>query len=151
MKLNTFEGEVWLPKAPEEVFQFFSQSCNLQAITPDWLDFQVLTPEPIVMRPGTLIDYRLRIHGFPIRWRTEITDWEPPHRFVDEQLRGPYRLWRHEHRFLPRDGGTLATDLVRYAVPGGKLIDRLFIRRDVERIFAFRQKKLLERFGPPSA
>jgi ligand-binding SRPBCC domain-containing protein len=147
VKLNTFQAEVWLPKKPEEVFMFFSEAQNLQALTPDWLDFEVLTPRPIEMRPGALIDYRLRLHGFPIRWRTEITTWEPPHRFVDEQKRGPYRVWHHEHRFEPRDGGTLASDLVRYAAPGGKLIDWLFVRRDVERIFAFRRKKLLELFG----
>lgn len=147
MNLQTFQAELWLPQAPERVFAFFSEARNLQTITPPWLNFETLTPEPIHMRPGALIDYQLRLHGFPIRWQTEITAWEPPRRFVDEQRRGPYRLWRHEHRFEPQDGGTLASDFVQYAAPGGKLIDWLFVRRDVERIFAFRRKKLLEAFG----
>ena len=99
------------------------------------------------MRAGTLIDYRLRLHGFPIRWRTEITLWEPPVRFADTQLRGPYRLWEHTHTFVEKDGGTLCRDEVRYAVPGGALIERLFVRRDVEKIFAFRQETMRRRLG----
>jgi ligand-binding SRPBCC domain-containing protein len=85
------------------------------------------------MRPGAVIDYRLRLHGFPIRWQTEITSWEPPFRFVDEQRRGPYLLWIHEHRFEPLDGGTRVEDYVRYRPPGGWLVERLFVRRDVTR------------------
>jgi ligand-binding SRPBCC domain-containing protein len=96
------------------------------------------------MKAGTLIDYRLRIRGLPVRWQTEITAWQPPHRFVDEQKRGPYRLWVHEHRFESKAGGTLCTDHVRYAVPGGEWVHRLFVRRDVERIFAFRAVRLGE-------
>lgn len=142
----SYQGELWLPKPPEQVFAFFANAQNLQAITPDWLDFRILTPGPIVMSPGTLIDYRLRLHGFPLRWRTEITAWEPPHRFVDEQRRGPYRIWIHEHRFEARGGGTVASDLVRYVPPGGWLIDRLFVRRDIQTIFEYRKKKLLEVF-----
>ncbi len=147
MSPTTYQCELWLGSPIEEVFAFFSDARNLQAITPDWLNFSVITPGAIEMRPGAIIDYRLRLHGFSIRWQTEITAWEPPVRFVDEQRRGPYKLWIHEHRFEPRDGGTVASDLVRYAVPGGKLVDWLFVRRDVERIFAFRRAKLLERFG----
>lgn len=112
--------------------------------------FSILTPGPIVMRPGTLIDYRLRLRGFRIRWQSEITAWDPPHRLVDEQRRGPYTLWIHEHRFEARSGGTWVGDCVRYAVPGGKLIDRLFVRRDMERIFQFRREKLQSLFGKPS-
>lgn len=92
------------------------------------------------MRPGALIDYRIRLHGWPMSWRTEICDWDPPFRFIDQQLRGPYRQWIHEHRFEPNGGGTLCVDHVRYAVLGGALINRLFVRSDVERIFAHRQK-----------
>jgi len=139
-----FTDELWLPAPCEDIFPFFTDARNLQRITPPWLKFEVLTPEPIVMRPGTLIDYRLKVHGFPLRWRTEITEWEPPHRFVDTQLRGPYRLWHHTHSFEPRDGGTLCRDRVRYRVPGGALINALFVRRDVQRIFAFRRQKLEE-------
>jgi ligand-binding SRPBCC domain-containing protein len=146
MKVSAFVSEIWLPRPLEEVFAFFADAKNLQAITPPWLDFALVTPEPIRMSRGTLIDYRLRLHGFPIRWRSEITAWEPPRRFVDDQRRGPYKLWVHEHRFQAQDGGTHVADAVRYAVPGGALIDRLFVRRDVERIFQFRRQKLQELF-----
>jgi hypothetical protein len=94
------------------------------------------------MKQGALIDYRLRLRGIPIRWQSEITAWEPPHRFVDEQCRGPYRRWIHEHTFAGRDGGTLARDRVQYAVPGGSLVDYLFVARDLKRVFAFRQETL---------
>jgi ligand-binding SRPBCC domain-containing protein len=147
MNPRALNSEIWLPRPLEEVFAFFADAGNLQTLTPEWLDFTILTPRPIQMRAGTVIDYRLRLRGIPIRWRSEITAWEPPHRFVDEQRRGPYRLWVHEHRFETRDGGTQVADLVRYAVPGGRLVDWLFVRRDVERIFQFRREKLLALFG----
>ncbi|HEU5070781.1 MAG TPA: SRPBCC family protein [Verrucomicrobiae bacterium] len=147
MRLFTFTTDLWLPRAPGEIFPFFGDARNLQAITPAWLDFQIVTPGSITMQAGTLIDYRLRVHGVPLRWRTRINVWEPPHRFVDEQLRGPYRQWLHEHTFAEQNGGTLARDVVRYAVPGGALVNWLFVRRDVERIFIHRQAKLRERFG----
>jgi ligand-binding SRPBCC domain-containing protein len=150
MSSRSFRSEVWLPRPLEEVFAFFADGRNLQALTPDWLDFKVLTPAPIQMRPGATIDYRLRLHGFPIRWQSEITAWEPPRRFVDEQRRGPYKLWIHEHSFEARQGGTVVRDFVRYAAPGGWLIERLFVRRDVERIFQFRREKLLALFGKAS-
>jgi ligand-binding SRPBCC domain-containing protein len=129
-----------------EVFPFFADPRNLEALTPPWLRFEITTPSPIEMRAGTLIDYRLRVHGVPLRWRSEITAWDPPHRFVDEQRRGPYRTWRHEHRFSADGGGTLVEDDVTYAVRGGGLVDRLFVRRDLDRIFAFRRGALLAAF-----
>jgi len=147
MRIFTFESELWLPRPVTEVFPFFADARNLQAITPDWLNFEVLTPGPIEIKAGALIDYKLRVRGLPLRWRTHIKAWEPPHRFVDEQLRGPYRQWIHEHTFVEKDGGTPARDVVRYAVLGGALVDRIFVRRDVERIFEFRRMKLVERFG----
>ncbi len=98
------------------------------------------------MFPGTLIDYKLRLRGIPVRWQTEITAWEPPVRFVDEQKRGPYQQWIHEHRFEEKDGGTLCHDHVRYAVLGGAIVNKFLVRRDVETIFEFRRKKLLELF-----
>lgn len=142
-----FETELWLPRPRAEVFHFFSDSHNLEDITPPFLKFVVLTPGPIEMRQGTLIDYKLRIRGFPVRWRTLISAWEPPFRFVDEQVRGPYRQWIHEHTFKEQDGGTMMRDSVRYRVPGGSLVNRFFVRADVERIFDFRRKWLQKHFG----
>jgi ligand-binding SRPBCC domain-containing protein len=146
MKEFIFEQELWLPRPRSEVFAFFSNAHNLQDITPPWLTFEVLTPAPIPMRAGALIDYRIRVRGFPIRWRTEITEWNPPHQFVDVQLRGPYTLWHHTHVFEERDGGTRCLDRVRYRPRGGTLVNWLFVRRDVERIFAFRTERLLQLF-----
>lgn len=147
LKVHELRTEILLPRPREEVFGFFADAGNLQAITPDWLHFRILTPRPIEMRPGALIEYRLRLHGLPLRWKTGITAWDPPHRFVDEQLRGPYRLWVHEHTFQEVDGGTLVGDYVRYAVLGGTMVNRLFVEGDVRRIFEFRQERLRERFG----
>lgn len=140
--LFQLEARLWLPRRCEEVFPFFADAFNLEAITPPWLKFEVLTPRPIVMRAGQRIDYRLRLRGLPLRWQSEITAWEPPHRFVDEQRRGPYRAWIHEHRFEEQNGGTHATDLVSYAVLGGWMVNTLLVQRDVEKIFRFRQEKL---------
>jgi ligand-binding SRPBCC domain-containing protein len=149
MKTFIFRSELWLPRPRETVFAFFAEARNLEQITPPFLQFEVLTPAPIAMRPGTLIDYRLRVHGFPIRWRTEIAAWNPPHRFVDTQLRGPYTLWHHTHTFRERSGGTDCFDEVRYRPRGGALINWLFVRRDVENIFAYRREQLLKLFPGP--
>jgi ligand-binding SRPBCC domain-containing protein len=146
MRQFLFASEIWLPRTLTEVFPFFADAGNLDLLTPPWLRFEILTPPPIEMKVGALIDYRLRLRRWPIRWRTRITEWQPPVRFVDEQLRGPYRQWIHEHTFAERDGGTLVGDRVRYAVPGGALVNALFVRRDIERIFAHRRSKLQEVF-----
>lgn len=137
-----FEAEQLLPGNPNAVWSFFADPRNLERITPPWLRFRVLTPEPIELRAGTLIDYALRWRVFPIRWRTLISCWEPPHRFVDEQLRGPYRLWRHEHRFEAVGNRTLMTDRVEYRAPVAWISHPLMVRRDVERIFAYRRDTL---------
>ncbi len=142
MKEFTFQAEQWLPRPREEVFAFFGEARNLETITPPWLHFEVLTQSPIAMRTGTLIDYRIRVHGIPIHWRTEIAEWNPPHRFVDVQLRGPYTHWHHTHIFETHAGGTRCIDNVRYRPPGGALMNWLFVLRDVERIFAFRGARL---------
>lgn len=151
MRVFDFQSELWIPRPIEQVFAFFADAQNLQTLTPDWLKFCIVTPCPIAMKPGATIDYRLKVHGIPLKWRTEITAWEPPHRFVDEQRRGPYHLWIHEHRFESKDGGTRASDTVRYSPLGGWLTNRLFVRRDVEQIFHFRHRKLLELFAPQPA
>lgn len=150
MTLFEFRTELWLPRPRHEVFPFFADANNLQAITPPWLNFHVLTPK-IEIRAGALIDYRLRVRGIPLSWRTHIKVWEPPGRFVDEQLRGPYRRWVHEHTFEESNGGTLCRDHVQYAVWGGRLVDRLLVRRDVRKIFEFRQQRLNELFPAPAA
>jgi len=150
MRVHEFQTELWLPLPPEQVFPFFADAANLQALTPPWLHFEILTPQPIVMAEGALIDYRLRVHGLPLRWRTRINVWELPHRFVDEQLRGPYRQWIHEHTFEARGGGTLARDRVRYAVPLDFLVHPWFVRPDIEKIFAFRTQELQKRFSKPA-
>lgn len=147
MKEFTLHTEFWLPRSPDEIFPFFAEARNLETITPPWLKFEVLTPSPIAMRPGAFIDYRIRVHGWPIRWRTEITEWDPPFRFVDVQLRGPYSLWHHTHSFAERDGGTFCGDHVRYRPRGGALMHWLFVRRDSERIFQYRQRRLKELFS----
>ena len=150
MRVREFQSEIWLPRSPAEVFPFFGDATNLNLITPPWLNFEIVTPGPIEMRAGTLIDYRLRVRGVPLRWRTRINEWEPPRRFVDEQIRGPYRLWIHKHVFEPREGGTLARDFVRYAVPLDFLAHRWLVRPDVERIFEFRSRVLQKHFSKQS-
>ena len=147
MKIFTLTNELWLPQPPDEVFPFFADASNLERLTPPSLRFQILTPLPTEMEVGTLIDYRIRLRGVSMRWQSEITVWDPPHRFVDEQRRGPYRLWVHEHVFIPqagtaRDGGTLARDIVQYAVFGGAIVQRLFVASELERIFDYRNAAL---------
>ena len=142
MREFNLQQKLLLPLPREEVFPFFADARNLELITPAWLSFEVLTPAPIEMRVGTRIDYRLRIHGVPMRWQSEITTWDPPCCFLDEQTRGPYRRWIHKHRFEECDGGTLCVDDVHYAVFGGQIIESLFVRPDLEQIFTFRRERL---------
>jgi ligand-binding SRPBCC domain-containing protein len=150
-RLHRLECRQWLPASPERLFPFFADAFNLEAITPPWLHFHVLSMPPIEMRSGLLIDYRLRLRGLPLRWQSEIQDWHPPHRFVDEMRRGPYRHWRHTHTFEPSEGGTAMLDVVDYAVPGGSLVNALFVRRDLLRIFDYRRQRLRELFPAQGA
>lgn len=150
MRTYEVQRETVVPRVRRELFAFFSDAGNLEELTPPWLRFEVLSP-PVDMREGTRIDYRLKLRGLPVRWTSEITVWQPPERFVDEQVRGPYRRWRHEHRFEERGEGTTVVDHVRYAVPGGPLLERpvqhFLVGPDVERIFDYRQRRLEELFG----
>ena len=146
MRIFELHRATTVPVSRDEVFDFFSRAENLEELTPPWLSFNIATPTPIKMEVGTLIDYRLKIRGIPMRWRSEISVWEPPYRFVDQQLRGPYRMWHHEHRFAAVEGGTRVEDHVRYAVLGGALVAKLFVAPDVERIFDYRQARLVELF-----
>ncbi|MHC4420562.1 MAG: SRPBCC family protein [Planctomycetota bacterium] len=141
------EASLWLPGRREQVFEFFADAQNLERITPPSLRFRILTPQPIEMRQGALIDYELQVRGVPAGWRSVISVWEPPGRFVDEQLRGPYRWWRHEHLFIDEGNETLILDRVKYGVPGGRVINRLFVAAELMRIFEFRRRKLQELLG----
>ena len=150
---HTLSREQRLPGHPETVFGFFADAGNLEAITPPWLGFEVVTPRPIAVGPGTLIEYRLALHRLPITWLTQIAVWEPGVRFVDVQLNGPYRLWHHTHEFrADASGGTVMTDTVRYALPYGPLgalAHRVLVRRDVERIFDYRAQAVPARLTSP--
>ena len=148
MRIHTLQREQVLHGSPEEVFPFFADARNLEAITPPLLRFEVITPGEVTMRVGALITYRLHLHGVPISWLTSIQDWDPPHRFVDVQVRGPYALWHHTHTFEPWAGGagfTLMRDVVRYGIGFGALgtlADALLVRRDLDRIFDYRAERV---------
>ena len=133
------EATCRVPAPLDDVFSFFSDARNLERLTPDRLQFQILTEGDLEMREGLLIDYRITLGILPMRWRSEITSWEPPYRFVDTQRRGPYKKWIHEHRFEPDGDATICSDVVDYEVPGGKLVHECLVRPDLERIFAFRE------------
>jgi ligand-binding SRPBCC domain-containing protein len=149
MSAARFSSELIIPAPRDEVFAFFADAANLERITPPWLRFRIVTPGSIDMKAGAIIDYRLRIHGVPARWRSEITVWEPPHRFVDEQRRGPYRQWIHTHVFDVVPGGTRMTDTVDYVAPLA-FVTGGFVRRDIETIFGYRTKVLRNVFGMPA-
>jgi ligand-binding SRPBCC domain-containing protein len=141
MKVHTLTREQFLDRPPSEVFPFFADAHNLEAITPPLLGFRVVTERPIEMRAGALIQYRLRLRGLSLDWLTRIDEWEPGVRFVDTQLAGPYRLWHHTHSFDSQGGGTLMRDVVRYALPAwplGELAAPL-VRRELAAIFDFRR------------
>jgi ligand-binding SRPBCC domain-containing protein len=150
VRVFVLEREQWLPRPVDQVFAFFADAGNLETITPPWLRFRILSPGSIAMRPGTSISYRLRWHGLPIRWRTEIRSWDPPWEFSDVQAQGPYRLWHHSHRFAPANGGTLMRDEVRYALPFGalgRLVHAWLVKPDLEAIFNYRAARVAEILG----
>lgn len=146
---HEIEYEQWVPGSPADVFPFFSNPYNLETITPDFLRFRVRGLTTPQLREGTRIDYRLALHGIPIRWQSIIDTWEPDRRFVDSQVKGPYKLWHHTHEFEPYNNGTLIRDRLRYELPLGplgELIAGSWVARDVATIFAFRRKRLAEIF-----
>ena len=143
-------AELTINRPIDEVFNFFSSAENLEKITPPWLHFNIVTPTPIKMEAGALIDYRLKLHGIPIKWRTEIESWQPPNRFVDQQLRGPYKQWFHEHTFESLGPNrTLARDQVHYIPRFGALVHKFFVKPDLKRIFSYRQEQLEKHFAVP--
>lgn len=142
---NILEAQQWIPRPVDEVFSFFSVETNLEKLTPAFMKFKVMGKSTPEIGEGTLIDYRLGLHGVPMRWRTRIESWKPGVEFVDNQLVGPYRLWHHTHRFESRDGGTLMTDRVRFALPMAPLGDWFagpWVRKNVETIFRFRHQAI---------
>lgn len=151
MKTYHLHRELWIDRPPEEVFPFFSDPANLEEITPAWLRFQVESSTTPEITTGTELTYRLRLHGFPLRWRSRISVWDPPYRFVDEQVEGPYKLWRHLHSFERHGDRTLARDWVEYAVPGGALAHRLLVGRDLRAIFDHRLRRMAELFPTSGA
>jgi ligand-binding SRPBCC domain-containing protein len=151
MRSHRLEREQTVPRQLGDVFEFFSAARNLELITPPWLGFEVLSAEPEPMRQGTLISYRLKLHGVPLRWQSRIEEWQPGRLFVDAQVRGPYRLWRHRHEFEEVGvGSTLVRDRVDYALPLGPLgsvAHAAFVARDLQRIFDFRREAVERELG----
>lgn len=132
------------------MFAFFADATNLERLTPDSLHFEIRSPQPIAMRSGAIIDYRLALGGLKFRWRTLIESFDPESGFVDVQMKGPYRSWRHSHQFSEVPGGTLVRDRVEYEVPFGplgELARRLFVERQLRRIFAFRRTAIETAFA----
>jgi ligand-binding SRPBCC domain-containing protein len=145
MLTYSLQRELWVPHSLASVFDFFSRAENLERITPPWMRFRIVTPTPIAMKQGATIAYALRVRGIPLRWLTEIERWNPPHEFVDVQAKGPYKVWRHTHRFSAVAGGTLIEDSVEYALPFGplgRLVHRLQIARDLSQIFDYRAQRV---------
>lgn len=145
-----FRQEQWIPRPIDEVFHFFSDARNLEQITPPWLGFKILSMSTASIEEGTLIRYRLRLHGIPFYWQTEILAWNPPNGFVDTQRSGPYKLWHHTHRFEAHGARTRMTDEVRYQLPFGPLghiVHTIKVRADITRIFAYRRAQIDAQFG----
>lgn len=152
--MHVFEAAQVLPAPLSEVFAFFADAANLEAITPPFLGFRILTPLPIDMHEGALIRYRLRLHGLPMEWLTRIDQWRPGEAFIDHQLRGPYARWVHLHTFEEHPQGTLVRDRVEYALPLDPLsrpAHGWFVRPRIESIFAYRSRVLMQHFSTPAA
>ena len=150
--MKTFEINIkqHINKPLEVVFEFFSKPENLEMITPESLSFNMLTPTPVKMEKGSLIDYTIRLFGIPIHWRTLISDYEPPFRFVDQQIKGPYTFWHHTHTFQAIEGGVEIIDKVKYSLPLGwlgTLVHSIWVRKDLEKIFDHRKTVIQNYFG----
>jgi ligand-binding SRPBCC domain-containing protein len=149
LKVHVLKRQSKLRKRPDELFDFFSKAENLNIITPPDLGFKIITPLPIAMCKGAIIDYTIKLNGIPFKWRTEITEWDPPNRFVDSQIKGPYKVWIHEHSFEDLGDSTLMTDVVNYLSPGGLLEfipHKLFVEKKVSKIFDYRENTFRKLF-----
>ncbi|MEI6873165.1 MAG: SRPBCC family protein [Verrucomicrobiota bacterium] len=151
-KMRSLEAEQWVPLPLKDVHAFFSEAQNLEKVTPPEVGFRILSPLPIVMKVGAQIEYLIRLNGVPMRWSSKITEWNPPHDFTDEQVRGPYAVWRHTHAFKEENEGTLITDSVQYAVPfsgwpGVRFVERFLVEPQLRKIFAYRKVALSEHFN----
>lgn len=149
MKFHTLRREQWIPRPIGEVFEFFADARNLERITPPWLGFWILSMDSPYISEGTEIRYRLRLHGIPLFWRTEIRHWDAPHRFIDVQRSGPYKLWRHTHSFEAHGERTKMIDVVRYVLPFGflgQIAHNLKVRADVRKIFDYRYQRIQQLF-----
>lgn len=147
MKIYEIKVKQKLNSNIENVFNFFSKPINLAKITPKRLGFRIITPLPIEMKSGTIIDYYIKIFSLPIRWRTIITNYEYPSQFIDQQLKGPYSFWHHTHTFEETENGTIIKDQIRYVVPFGllgRILNYLWIKRDLKNIFEYRKEKIKE-------
>lgn len=143
--MRTLFRECLIKQPVEKVFDFFSKVENLNLITPEKLHFKILSPLPVHIQNGMLIDYKIRLNGIPFSWKTMITDWEPPFRFVDTQIKGPYSVWIHEHTFTKHPEGTIMKDRVDYLAKGWifePVINKIFVSKKLEYIFDYRQSKL---------
>ncbi len=149
MRRHRLEFRQVVPASRREVFAFFSDARNLERLTPPFLRFRIDSKEDIAVRAGTRIDYRLTLHGLPIRWKSLIERYEPEHSFVDVQISGPYRSWRHLHEFLELPNGTEIRDRVDYALPlgpFGELAHLIFVKRSLQEIFAYRHNVIADVF-----
>ena len=144
--VNTLQSETVVAASLAETFAFFASAANLERLTPPWINFRIRTALPIEMVEGAVIDYQIMLYGLPIPWRTRIDVWQPGVRFVDRQLAGPYRWWHHEHRFEREGHNTRVFDRVEF-VPRAPWLSSRLVRRDVERIFTFRQAALRQLLG----
>jgi ligand-binding SRPBCC domain-containing protein len=150
MKIYTLERQSLAPVPLERAFAVFEDPYNLARITPPWLNFRVTSRERVAMRPGAVINYRIRWMGIPIAWKTVIEDYSPPNRFIDVQASGPYRVWRHTHTFEAAGEQTIVRDRVEYSLPFGifgQIAHALAVRRQLERIFDYRERALAGLWG----
>ena len=144
--------EQWIARPIDEVFAFFADAQNLEKLSPSWLGFKILSMSTDSIEQGTTIHYRLRLHGIPVHWQTDICEWNAPHCFVDEQTKGPYRQWHHTHKFEAHGSRTKVIDEVQYSLPFGvlgQIVHVLKVRRDVNRIFDYRRLQIDALFGQP--